>query len=97
MAIANPPKESILHKPRSRTNWGKYSGAIAQVLELRYEVPLGTFEQMTGLSLTFHEGGMKIDLPPLRQFFNRLLAVRIDMQNVIFQRFELLLKQQSMR
>nr|WP_322708729.1 strawberry notch family protein [Nostoc sp. ChiSLP03a]MDZ8209843.1 strawberry notch family protein [Nostoc sp. ChiSLP03a] len=59
-----------------------------------YEVSLGTFEQMTGLSLTSHEGGMKIDLPPLRQFLNRLLALRIDMQNVIFERFELLLSQQ---
>ncbi|UKP01153.1 strawberry notch C-terminal domain-containing protein (plasmid) [Nostoc sp. UHCC 0870] len=59
-----------------------------------YEVPLGTFEQMTGLSLTSQEGGMKIDLPPLRQFLNRLLALRIGMQNVIFERFELLLSQQ---
>lgn len=58
------------------------------------QVPLGTFEQMTGLSLTSHEGGMKIDLPPLRQFLNRLLALRIRMQNVIFERFELLLSQQ---
>ncbi|ABA24820.1 conserved hypothetical protein (plasmid) [Trichormus variabilis ATCC 29413] len=59
-----------------------------------YEVPLGTFEAMTGLSLTSHEGGMKIDLPPLRQFLNRLLALRIGMQNIIFERFELLLSQQ---
>ncbi|MCC5655121.1 strawberry notch family protein [Nostoc sp. XA013] len=59
-----------------------------------YEVPLGTFEQMTRLSLTSHEGGMKIDLPPLRQFLNRLLALRIGMQNIIFERFELLLSQQ---
>ncbi|BAY41806.1 hypothetical protein NIES2111_62020 (plasmid) [Nostoc sp. NIES-2111] len=59
-----------------------------------YEVPLGKFEQMTGLSLTSHEGGMKIDLPPLRQFLNRLLALTIRMQNVIFERFELLLSQQ---
>jgi phospholipid N-methyltransferase len=59
-----------------------------------YEVSLGKFEQMTGLSLTSHEGGMKIDLPPLRQFLNRLLALRIDMQNIIFERFELLLSQQ---
>jgi len=59
-----------------------------------YEVSLGQFEQMTGLSLTSHEGGMRIDLPPLRQFLNRLLALRIDMQNIIFERFELLLSQQ---
>lgn len=37
---------------------------------------------------------MKIDLPPLRQFLNRLLALRIEMQNIIFERFELLLNQQ---
>ncbi|MEH2120571.1 strawberry notch-like NTP hydrolase domain-containing protein [Nostoc sp.] len=59
-----------------------------------YEVPLGKFEEMTGLSLTSHEGGMKIDLPPLRQFLNRLLALKIGMQNIIFERFELLLSQQ---
>ncbi|WP_375506042.1 strawberry notch C-terminal domain-containing protein [uncultured Nostoc sp.] len=59
-----------------------------------YEVPLWTFEAMTGLSLTSTEGGMKIDLPPLRQFLNRLLALRIGMQNIIFERFELLLSQQ---
>ncbi|WP_414544913.1 strawberry notch-like NTP hydrolase domain-containing protein [Nostoc sp. CCY0012] len=59
-----------------------------------YEVPLGKFEQMTGLRLTSHEGGMKIDLPPLRQFLNRLLALTIGMQNIIFERFELLLSQQ---
>jgi len=66
-----------------------------QIYQGRFtEVPLGTFEQMTGLSLTSHEGGMKIDLPPLRQFLNRLLALRIGMQNLIFERFELLLSQQ---
>ncbi|MHC0068001.1 strawberry notch-like NTP hydrolase domain-containing protein [Nostoc sp. UIC 10890] len=66
-----------------------------QIFQGRFaEVPLGTFEQMTGLSLTSHEGGMKIDLPPLRQFLNRLLALKIGMQNIIFERFELLLSQQ---
>ncbi|MEH1833757.1 MAG: strawberry notch C-terminal domain-containing protein [Nostoc sp.] len=64
-----------------------YQGRFAQV-------PLGTFEEMTGLSLTSTEGGMKIDLPPLRQFLNRLLALKIGMQNLIFERFELLLSQQ---
>ncbi|MBC1237728.1 strawberry notch family protein [Nostoc sp. 2RC] len=66
-----------------------------QIFQGRFsQVPLGKFEEMTGLSLTSHEGGMKIDLPPLRQFLNRLLALRIGMQNVIFERFELLLSQQ---
>ncbi|MCC5664802.1 strawberry notch family protein [Nostoc sp. CHAB 5784] len=66
-----------------------------QIFQGRFvQVPLGMFEAMTGLSLTSHEGGMKIDLPPLRQFLNRLLALRIGMQNLIFERFELLLSQQ---
>nr|WP_322657089.1 strawberry notch family protein [Dendronalium sp. ChiSLP03b]MDZ8203423.1 strawberry notch family protein [Dendronalium sp. ChiSLP03b] len=66
-----------------------------QIYQGRFaEVPLGQFEQMTGLSLTSAEGGMRIDLPPLRQFLNRLLALRIGMQNLIFERFELLLNQQ---
>jgi predicted RNA methylase len=58
------------------------------------EVPLGIFEQVTGLSLTSSEGGMKTELPPLRQFLNRLLALSIPMQNLIFNRFELLLAQE---
>jgi hypothetical protein len=37
---------------------------------------------------------MQINLPPLRQFLNRLLALTIGMQNVIIERFELLLSQQ---
>lgn len=79
------------------SNYAEYAlyELFKQIFQGRFiEVPLGTFEQMTGLSLTSHEGGMKIDLPPLRQFLNRLLALRIGMQNVIFERFELLLSQQ---
>jgi predicted RNA methylase len=79
------------------SNYAEYAlyELFKQIFQGRfYEVSLGTFEQMTGLSLTSHEGGMKIDLPPLRQFLNRLLALTIRMQNVIFERFELLLSQQ---
>ncbi|MDZ8140083.1 MAG: strawberry notch family protein [Nostoc sp. DedQUE04] len=79
------------------SNYAEYAlyELFKQIFQGRFiEVPLGTFEQMTGLSLTSHEGGMKIDLPPLRQFLNRLLALKIGMQNVIFERFELLLSQQ---
>ncbi|MCC5669465.1 strawberry notch C-terminal domain-containing protein [Nostoc sp. CHAB 5784] len=66
-----------------------------QIYQCRFsEVPLGVFESITGLSLTSHEGGMKTELPPLRQFLNRLLALKIGMQNLIFERFELLLNQQ---
>ncbi|MFN6442097.1 MAG: strawberry notch C-terminal domain-containing protein [Nostoc sp. DedSLP01] len=66
-----------------------------QIFQGRFaEVPLGTFQEMTGLNLTSPEGGMRIELPPLRQFLNRLLALRIEMQNIIFERFELLFSQQ---
>ncbi|WP_258169533.1 strawberry notch C-terminal domain-containing protein [Nostoc sp. 'Peltigera membranacea cyanobiont' N6] len=85
------------NKDNLESNYAEYAlyELFKQIFQGRfYEVPLGTFEQMTGLSLTSHEGGMKIDLPPLRQFLNRLLALRIDMQNIIFERFELLLSQQ---
>lgn len=84
-------------KDNLESNYAEYAlyELFKQIFQGRfYEVPLGKFEQMTGLSLTSHEGGMKIDLPPLRQFLNRLLALTIGMQNVIFERFELLLSQQ---
>ncbi|WP_152592764.1 strawberry notch family protein [Nostoc sphaeroides] len=84
-------------KDNLESNYAEYAlyELFKQIFQGRfYEVSLGKFEQMTGLSLTSHEGGMKIDLPPLRQFLNRLLALRIDMQNTIFERFELLLSQQ---
>jgi hypothetical protein len=35
-----------------------------------HAVPLTTFESATGLTLGTKEGGIKIDLPPLRQFLN---------------------------
>ncbi|MBG1257772.1 strawberry notch C-terminal domain-containing protein, partial [Nostoc commune] len=85
------------NKDNLESNYAEYAlyELFKQIFQGRFaQVPLGTFEQMTGLSLTSHEGGMKIDLPPLRQFLNRLLALRIDMQNIIFERFELLLSQQ---
>lgn len=85
------------NKDNLESNYAEYAlyELFKQIFQGRFaQVPLGTFEQMTGLSLTSHEGGMKIDLPPLRQFLNRLLALRIDMQNTIFERFELLLSQQ---
>lgn len=51
---------------------------------------LRTFEDSTGLSLT-DDCGIKDDLPPITTFLNRLLALTIDMQNVLFTAFEDLL------
>lgn len=51
---------------------------------------LEMFEDATGLKLT-DSNGMKDDLPPITTFLNRLLALTIDMQNVLFTAFEQLL------
>ncbi len=53
---------------------------------------LGDFEDATGLSLT-DDNGLKDDLPPITTFLNRLLALTIDMQAVLFFAFEELLDQ----
>jgi hypothetical protein len=53
---------------------------------------LGAFEDATGLSLT-DDNGLKDDLPPITTFLNRLLALTIDMQAVLFLAFEELLDQ----
>lgn len=52
---------------------------------------LGMFESMTGLSLTDGSGCLKDELPPITTFLNRLLALTIAMQNVLFKVFEQLL------
>jgi predicted RNA methylase len=61
-----------------------YAGKVEQC-------SLATFESMTGLSLTDSSGCLKDELPPITTFLNRLLALTIDMQNVLFTVFEQLL------
>lgn len=52
---------------------------------------LDRFETATGLSLTSDEGGLKDELPPIQTFLNRMLALTIAMQNLLFDAFEQLL------
>jgi len=52
---------------------------------------LSTFEAVTGLSLTTDEGGLRDELPPITTWLNRLLALRIETQNLLFEVFEQLL------
>lgn len=52
---------------------------------------LEKFEMITGLSLTAEEGGLKDELPPIHTFLNRMLALTIAMQNLLFDAFEQLL------
>lgn len=52
---------------------------------------LEKFEAITGLSLSAEEGGLKDELPPIHTFLNRMLALTIEMQNLLFDAFEQLL------
>lgn len=58
-----------------------YGGAVAGC-------SLATFEAITGLPLTSEEGGLKDELPPIHTFLNRMLALTIAMQNLLFDAFE---------
>ena len=52
---------------------------------------LGDFQDATGLDLVDQDGSLKEELPPITQFLNRILALRIAMQNLLFAAFEQLL------
>lgn len=45
------------------------------------------FQEMTGLTLDDADGCMKEVLPPIQQFLNRCLALKIHMQDAIFEAF----------
>ena len=53
---------------------------------------LQAFEDATGLKLTDGDGSLREELPPISTFLNRLLALTIDLQNVIFAVFDELLR-----
>ncbi len=48
---------------------------------------LAEFEAQTGLRLADHDGSLRLDLPPITQFLNRLLSMEIDAQNRVFDAF----------
>lgn len=69
--------------------------ALRQLYKLIYQgkvegCSLERFQQVTGLKLEF-EGGLRDDLPPINTFLNRLLALTIGMQDILFTAFEELL------
>lgn len=53
---------------------------------------LQAFEDATGLRLTDGDSSLREELPPITTFLNRLLALTIDLQNVLFGVFEELLR-----
>ena len=71
--------------------------ALRQFYQLLYAgkiegCPLGEFEDATGLDLCDRDGSLREELPPITQFLNRILALRIDLQNTLFAAFEELLE-----
>jgi hypothetical protein len=53
---------------------------------------LNEFEAATGLDLLDQDRSLREELPPITQFLNRVLALRIAMQNLLFAAFEQLLE-----
>jgi hypothetical protein len=49
---------------------------------------LAQFEAMTGLTLVNDAGGLLDELPPIGRFLNRVLALRIAVQDRLFEAFE---------
>ena len=70
--------------------------ALRQFYQLLYAgkiegCSLSAFQDATGLDLVDQDGSLKEELPPITQFLNRILALRIAMQNLLFVAFEQLL------
>jgi hypothetical protein len=71
--------------------------ALRQFYQLLYAgkiegCSLGEFQDATGLDLCDQDGSLREELPPITQFLNRVLALRIAMQNLLFAAFEQLLE-----
>src|SRR3546814_7206836 len=50
-------------------------------------VSMDDFERLTGLDLQGESGGLTEDLPPIQRWLNRILALRIALQNAIFDEY----------
>ena len=50
-------------------------------------VSFASFQKLTGLKLEGEGGSLREDLPPIQRWLNRLLALRIALQNAIFDEF----------
>jgi hypothetical protein len=48
---------------------------------------LAEFQMMSGLELTDQDGVLREDLPPIQRWLNRILAMKIAVQNAIFDEF----------
>jgi hypothetical protein len=71
--------------------------ALRQFYQLLYAgriegCSLSEFQDATGLDLRDQDGSLREELPPITQFLNRILALRIALQNTLFAAFEQLLE-----
>jgi predicted RNA methylase len=86
-----------LFRPEDNLESDYGRAALRQLYVLIYKgkiegCPLGEFEDATGLHLTDADGTLREELPPITTFLNRLLALTIDLQNILFGAFEDLLR-----
>jgi hypothetical protein len=71
--------------------------ALRQFYQLLYAgkiegCSLAEFQDATGLDLVDQDGSLREELPPITQFLNRILALRIALQNTLFAAFDELLE-----
>jgi predicted RNA methylase len=71
--------------------------ALRQFYQLLYAgkiegCSLAEFQDATGLDLLDQDGSLREELPPITQFLNRILALRIALQNALFAAFDELLE-----
>jgi len=74
--------EDNLESPIARSALRAFLAAIA--MGNAECITYARFETITGLSLYTSDGALRDDLPPMSRFLNRVLALRIDDQNAIF-------------
>ncbi|SKA25658.1 Methyltransferase domain-containing protein [Enhydrobacter aerosaccus] len=86
-----------LFRPEDNLESPYARAALRQLYTLLYAgkiegCSLQRFEAATGLSLTDRDGSLREELPSIAQFLNRLLALTIELQNILFEVFEALLR-----
>ena len=75
--------EDSLESPMARSALRQFY--LSLIFGKATSITYAEFEVVTGLSLETNDGSIKEDLPPMSRFLNRLLALRIDMQNAIME------------
>lgn len=78
--------EDNLESPYARTALNVFYQQI--ILGKIPECSLADFEDVTGLKLSIDLGAVRSEMPPMHTFLNRMLALKIEMQNALFAHLE---------